>query len=99
VVFQGILGMLTVTWQLKPLVVTLHLLFGLTTLGLLWWTWLSLSRNVWSRVRAADGGEVRPGRGLDGWRDVLVGVPTRPDQPPAHVALGSLRHAQSNVYG
>jgi len=56
VVFQGILGMLTVTWQLKPLVVTLHLLFGLTTLGLLWWTWLSLSRNVWSRVRAADGG-------------------------------------------
>jgi heme a synthase len=42
VVFQGILGMLTVTWQLKPLIVTLHLVFGLTTLGLLWWLWLSL---------------------------------------------------------
>jgi len=42
VVFQGLLGMLTVTWQLKPLIVTGHLMFGLTTLGLLWWLWLSL---------------------------------------------------------
>jgi cytochrome c oxidase assembly protein subunit 15 len=42
VVIQGALGMLTVTWNLKPLIVTLHLLFGLTTLGLLWWLWLSL---------------------------------------------------------
>lgn len=44
VVFQGILGMLTVTQQLKPAFVTLHLLFGMTTLGLLWWLWLSVSR-------------------------------------------------------
>jgi heme a synthase len=44
VIFQGILGMLTVTWQLKPLIVTLHLIFGLTTLALLWWLWLSLMR-------------------------------------------------------
>ena len=42
VVVQGALGMLTVTWQLKPLIVTLHLIFGLTTLSLLWWLWLSL---------------------------------------------------------
>src|SRR5580700_8521191 len=42
VVLQGILGMLTVTWQLKPLIVTLHLLFGLTTLSLLWWLLLTL---------------------------------------------------------
>lgn len=42
VVLQGALGMLTVTWQLTPIIVTLHLLFGLTTLGLLWWLWLSL---------------------------------------------------------
>jgi heme a synthase len=42
VVVQAVLGMLTVTWQLKPLVVTLHLLFGMTTLGLLWWLVLSL---------------------------------------------------------
>ena len=28
VLLQGALGMLTVTWQLKPLIVSLHLLFG-----------------------------------------------------------------------
>jgi cytochrome c oxidase assembly protein subunit 15 len=55
VIFQGILGMLTVTWQLKPLIVTLHLVFGLTTLGLLWWLWLSLqtSTRPGSHVRTA----------------------------------------------
>ncbi|MBV9695386.1 MAG: COX15/CtaA family protein [Gammaproteobacteria bacterium] len=44
---QALLGMLTVTWQLKPLIVTLHLLLGLTTLALLWWLVLSLPVNVW----------------------------------------------------
>jgi cytochrome c oxidase assembly protein subunit 15 len=44
VVFQGLLGMLTVTWQVTPLIVTCHLVFGLTTLGVLWWLWLSLSK-------------------------------------------------------
>jgi heme a synthase len=39
---QGMLGMLTVTWQLKPLIVSLHLLFGFTTLSLLWWLVLTL---------------------------------------------------------
>jgi cytochrome c oxidase assembly protein subunit 15 len=42
VVFQGILGMLTVTWLLKPLIVTGHLLGGLTTFALLLWMWLSM---------------------------------------------------------
>ncbi len=51
VVFQGILGMLTVTWQLKPLIVTLHLLFGLTTVGLLWWLLLSLPKQAWGQAR------------------------------------------------
>jgi heme a synthase len=37
VVLQGALGMLTVTWLLKPLIVTLHLLGGMATLALLWW--------------------------------------------------------------
>jgi cytochrome c oxidase assembly protein subunit 15 len=50
VVFQGMLGMLTVTWQLKPLIVTGHLVFGLTTLGLLWWLWLTLPRNSWGNA-------------------------------------------------
>jgi cytochrome c oxidase assembly protein subunit 15 len=39
---QALLGMLTVTWQVAPQIVTLHLLFGMTTLGLLWWLWLTL---------------------------------------------------------
>jgi cytochrome c oxidase assembly protein subunit 15 len=44
VIFQGLLGMWTVTLLLKPLIVTLHLIFGLVTLSLLWWLWLSLRR-------------------------------------------------------
>ncbi len=47
VVVQAILGRLTVTWQLNPLIVTLHLLFGMTTLALLWWLYLSLPRDSW----------------------------------------------------
>jgi cytochrome c oxidase assembly protein subunit 15 len=42
VLAQALLGMLTVTWQLRPLVVTLHLLFGFATLSLLLWLVLSL---------------------------------------------------------
>jgi cytochrome c oxidase assembly protein subunit 15 len=37
VCLQGTLGALTVTRLLKPLIVTAHLLGGLTTLGVLWW--------------------------------------------------------------
>jgi len=44
VIFQAILGMWTVTWLLKPLVVTGHLLGGLTTLALLLWNLLSVER-------------------------------------------------------
>ena len=37
VCLQGLLGAKTVTLLLTPLIVTAHLLGGLTTLGLLWW--------------------------------------------------------------
>jgi cytochrome c oxidase assembly protein subunit 15 len=37
VCLQGALGAFTVTMLLKPLIVTAHLLGGLTTMGLLWW--------------------------------------------------------------
>jgi cytochrome c oxidase assembly protein subunit 15 len=37
VVFQGLLGMWTVTLLLKPLIVSAHLVGGLTTMSLLWW--------------------------------------------------------------
>jgi cytochrome c oxidase assembly protein subunit 15 len=56
IVVQAVLGMLTVTWQLKPLIVTLHLIFGMTTLGLLWWLWLSLPSGSWgSRATQSSG--------------------------------------------
>jgi heme a synthase len=50
VITQGIFGMLTVTRQLDPAIVTTHLLFGLTTLSLLWWLVLTIGRrqaNAW----------------------------------------------------
>ena len=57
ILVQAVLGMLTVTWQLKPLIVTLHLVFGMTTLGLLWWLWLSLPGKSWGgRAMGAGGG-------------------------------------------
>ena len=37
VIFQALLGMWTVTLLLKPLVVVVHLLFGFTTLAILFW--------------------------------------------------------------
>lgn len=36
VIFQALLGMWTVTLQVKPAIVTLHLLFGMATVSLLW---------------------------------------------------------------
>lgn len=42
VIFQGLLGMWTVTLLLKPLIVVLHLLGGLTTMWLL--AWLAMSK-------------------------------------------------------
>ncbi len=40
IVFQAMLGMWTVTKLLKPLIVSSHLLGGMTTLSLLLWLWL-----------------------------------------------------------
>jgi cytochrome c oxidase assembly protein subunit 15 len=44
VVFQGLLGMWTVTLLVKPLIVTAHLVGGLLTLALLWWLVLRMGR-------------------------------------------------------
>lgn len=46
VVFQGMLGAFTVWWLVKPLVVVLHLIGGLTTLSLLFWLWLTMRRRT-----------------------------------------------------
>ena len=52
VLFQALLGMWTVTLQLKPLIVVLHLLGGFATLGLTWW--LLLRCHGWPRLAAPD---------------------------------------------
>lgn len=44
IIFQSLLGMWTVTWQLKPIVVMGHLLGGLATLSLLAWLILRQGR-------------------------------------------------------
>ena len=54
VLFQGLLGMWTVTWQLKPVVVMAHLLGGFGTLALLWW--LVLRQSPAASGWAAGGG-------------------------------------------
>jgi cytochrome c oxidase assembly protein subunit 15 len=46
VLAQGLLGALTVWWLVKPLVVVLHLVGGLSTLSLLFWLWLTMRRRT-----------------------------------------------------
>lgn len=42
VLLQIVFGALTVTLKVNPLIVTTHLMLGLTTLSLLWWMWLGV---------------------------------------------------------
>ncbi|MDN5871410.1 MAG: COX15/CtaA family protein [Nitrococcus sp.] len=44
VIFQALLGMWTVTWQLKPAIVLAHLLGGMAIVSLLWWQVLRAGR-------------------------------------------------------
>jgi cytochrome c oxidase assembly protein subunit 15 len=46
VIFQGMLGMWTVTLLLKPLIVSAHLLGVLTNMALLWWLSLATTRTT-----------------------------------------------------
>ncbi len=65
IIFQALLGMWTVTWLLKPIVVMGHLLGGMTTLGLLaWMAW----RATDSPLRAVDEHSLRM------WLRVGLGV-------------------------
>lgn len=63
VIVQAVLGMFTVTLLLKPLIVTLHLMFGMTTLALLWWLWLRLQGRSPGRVQL----QTVARAGADGW--------------------------------
>jgi cytochrome c oxidase assembly protein subunit 15 len=53
VVFQGMLGMWTVTLLLKPAIVTAHLIGGMTLLALL--TWLAMRQMNRPRIMVAEG--------------------------------------------
>jgi cytochrome c oxidase assembly protein subunit 15 len=56
IIFQALLGMWTVTWLLKPIVVMGHLIGGLTTFALLaWMAW----RATHSPIRLADAWQLR----------------------------------------
>jgi cytochrome c oxidase assembly protein subunit 15 len=46
VVVQVMLGMLTVTEKLKPVIVLSHLLTGISILSMLWWAYLDLQTNA-----------------------------------------------------
>jgi len=53
VIFQGLLGMWTVTQLVRPTIVTLHLLTGLLTLSLLFWVYLKHFQ-PWSKSKWLD---------------------------------------------
>jgi cytochrome c oxidase assembly protein subunit 15 len=60
VIFQGLLGMWTVTLLLKPLIVVLHLLGGLATFSLL--AWLALNSRAGASSRSSIEGAALRGR-------------------------------------
>src|SRR3546814_11811321 len=51
--------MWTVTWQLKPLVVTGHLFGGMATFALLLWMWLSTQTRPHAAEEAASSRQIR----------------------------------------
>ncbi|MEO8224733.1 MAG: COX15/CtaA family protein, partial [Gammaproteobacteria bacterium] len=88
VIFQGLLGMWTVTLLLKPLIVMGHLLGGLTTLGLLTWLLLDERRRNADRQRRRLSGPVVAGLlvlvgqiALGGWTSSNYAALACPDVP------------------
>ncbi len=88
VVFQGLLGMWTVTLLLQPVIVMAHLLGGLTTLGLLFWLgeWrprASSGRRAHSLRRLALAGALVLGAqiALGGWTSANYAALACPDFP------------------
>ncbi len=88
VCLQGALGALTVTLLLKPLIVTAHLLGGLTTLGLLWWLALApetgapAEREAALRKFALVGAAVLAAQiALGGWTSANYAAVACPDLP------------------
>lgn len=94
VIFQGLLGMWTVTWLLKPLAVTGHLLGGMTTLALLCWLWLD-TRAKATAVESASptlGARLDPHAGYRNEREAANALAATPDEQPS-VATGTVKVA------
>lgn len=88
VCLQGALGALTVTRLLKPLIVTAHLLGGLTTLGILWWLSLAPGHRSLSPREASLRKYAWPGLAalllqiaLGGWTSTNYAAVACPDLP------------------
>lgn len=96
IVFQAMLGMWTVTQLLKPLIVSSHLLGGMTTLALLLWLWLR-ERGESGHIYYASSDHLRSGAllglllvamqiGLGGWVSTNYAALACPDFPMCHGA-------------
>ena len=86
VVFQGLLGMWTVTLLLKPVIVMAHLLGGLTTLGILFWLSRGAAGKVTltaplRRLAAAAAAVVVAQIALGGWTSANYAALACPDFP------------------
>jgi cytochrome c oxidase assembly protein subunit 15 len=87
VIFQGLLGMWTVTLLLKPFIVVLHLLGGLTTLSLL--AWLAMTPPAMDRGLEAGGWSQSAKGGTS--NSVPAPQPPVPSlQPVSRIALRTL---------
>ena len=54
VIFQGLLGMWTVTQLVRPTIVTLHLLTGLLTLSLLFWVFIKHKQLWYDKLKSTE---------------------------------------------
>jgi cytochrome c oxidase assembly protein subunit 15 len=91
VCLQGMLGMKTVTLKLQPLIVTAHLLGGLTTLGLLWWLSLTPRQRPLTAPETSLRGYAVVGLAvlalqiaLGGWTSSNYAAVACPDLPTCH---------------
>ena len=88
VIFQGLLGMWTVTLLLQPVIVMAHLLGGLTTLGLLYWLgdWRRAFSSMagWAFTLMANrSGGTMAGPGASTTSGPIAGLENKPAAEPA----------------
>ena len=74
VIFQGMLGMWTVTQLLRPTIVTLHLLTGLLTLSLLFWVFLKHRRPWQEKLQSYDIKNIEISRYIKPLAKISIGI-------------------------